>query len=299
MATLESIGLEDGYAQLEDVRLHYVEAGDGPLVVLLHGFPEFWFGWRKQIPALAEAGFRVVAPDMRGYNLSSRPAEVAAYGTDLLAADVHGLIRERGAERAFLVGHDWGGAVAWATATNHPESVERLAILNCPHSSRMRQAMRRPRQLARSWYMLFFQLPSLPERLLSAGGHRALRRAFREARPGAFTEQDIAHYVEAWSQPGAVAAMLSYYRAAFRRQRETRERGGAVEAQTLVIWGERDRHVGPELAEPDRSDVPNLERVERLPDASHWVQHDEPERVGRLLIEFFGRSKDAAGPAAS
>ena len=288
MTTLEAIGLEDGYAQLGDVRLHYVEAGEGPLVVLLHGFPEFWFAWRRQIPPLAESGFRVVAPDLRGYNLSSRPAGVAAYGTELLAADIRDLIRERGADRAFLVGHDWGGSVAWATAINHPESVERLAILNCPHPRRLLQALRRPRQLARSWYMFFFQLRWLPERLLSAAGYRALRRAFGEARPGAFTDQDIAHYVEAWSQPGATTAMLNYYRASFRQRRQTRERSGAVAAPTLVIWGERDRHVGPELAEPDPADVPNLERVERLPDASHWAQHDEPERVGELLIEFFG-----------
>jgi pimeloyl-ACP methyl ester carboxylesterase len=124
--------LREGYAEVGDVRLHYVEAGDGPLIVLLHGFPEFWFGWRLQIAPLAAAGFRVVAPDMRGYNLSSRPADVAAYSADRLAADVRGLIRERGAESALLVGHDWGGTVAWATAMNHPEVVDRLAILNAP-----------------------------------------------------------------------------------------------------------------------------------------------------------------------
>ena len=287
MATLESIGLEDGYAQLGDVRLHYVEAGDGPLVVLLHGFPEFWFSWRLQIPVLAEAGFRVVAPDTRGYNLSSRPPGVAAYGADLLAADVRDLIRERGAERAFLVGHDWGAGSAWATAANHPEVVERLAILNGPHPHRMLRALRRPRQLARSWYMFFFQLPRIPERLLRARGWAALRSAFDDARPGAFTSQDIAHYVEAWSQPGAPTAMLNYYRAAFRQARRGTGRTGQILAPTLVIWGERDRHVGPELAEPDPADVPNLERVERLPEASHWVQHEEPERVGQLLIEFF------------
>lgn len=287
MATLETIGLEDGYAQLGDVRLHYVEAGDGPLVVLLHGFPEFWFAWRRQIPALAEAGFRVVAPDMRGYNLSSRPSDVAAYGTDLLAADIRDLIRELAEDRAFLVGHDWGAAAAWATAANHPEVVERLAILNAPHPRRMLQGLRRPRQLARSWYMFFFQLPRLPERLARAGGWSGLRRAFDDARPGAFTQQDLAHYVEAWSQPGALTAMLNYYRAAFRQARRAGERSGTVQAPTLVIWGERDPHVGAELAEPDPADVPNLEGVVRLPDASHWVQHDEPERVGQLLIEFF------------
>ena len=230
---------------------------------------------------------------MRGYNLSSRPAGVAAYDTDLLAADVRGLIGERGADRAFLVGHDWGAGAAWATAANHPEVVERLAILNAPHPRRMLAALRRPRQLARSWYMFFFQLPWLTERLLSAAGYRALRRAFDEARPGAFRPEDIARYVEAWSQPGATTAMLNYYRAAFRRAtRPGQEPTGPIRASTLVIWGQRDRHLGPELAEPDRADVPNLDRVVRLPDASHWVQHDEPERVGELLIEFFARVTD-------
>jgi len=299
MTTLETGGLRDGYAELGDVRLHYVEAGDGPLVVLLHGFPEFWFGWRSQIPALAEAGFRVVAPDMRGYNLSSRPARVAAYSIDRLAADVRDLIRERGADRACLAAHDWGAGAAWATAMNHPEVVERLAILNAPHPNRMLRGLRQPRQLARSWYMFFFQLPWLPEHLLRAAGWSALRRALEhDARPGAFTPQDIARYVEAWSQPGAATAMLNYYRAAFRQlPRRSQERTRPIRAPTLVIWGERDRALGAELAEPDRADVPNLDRVVRLPDASHWLQHDEPDRVGRLLIEFFAGAADRE-PAA-
>jgi epoxide hydrolase 4 len=277
------------YADLGDARLHYVEAGDGPLVVLLHGFPEFWFSWRFQIPALAAAGFRVVAPDMRGYNLSSRPSSVAAYDVERVAADVRDLIRERGSERALLAGHDWGGAVAWATAMNHPGVVDRLAILNVPHPRRMLHGLRRPRQLARSWYVLFFQLPWLPERLMRVGGWRAWRRLFEnEARPGAFTPQDMERYVEAWSQPGAPTAMTNYYRAALRqRPRRAKARIRPVEAPTLVIWGERDRHLGAELAEPGRADVPNLERVVRLPDASHWVHQDEPERVSQLLVDFF------------
>ncbi len=288
MTTLETSGLRDGYAELGDVRLHYVEAGEGPLVVLIHGFPEFWFSWRFQIPALAAAGFHVVAPDMRGYNLSSRPRSVTDYRSDRVAADVGNLIRERGADRAFLVGHDWGGWIAWATAINHPEVVERLAVLNAPHPRRFLRGLRRPRQLARSWYMLFFQLPWLPERLARANRWAPFRFAFdRDARPEAFTEQQIERYVEAWGQPGAPTAMINYYRAAFRQARRPRERPGQVQAPTLVIWGERDRYLGAELADPDRADVPNLERVARLPDASHWVQHDEPELVGRLLIEFF------------
>jgi len=290
IATLETTGLRDGYADLGEVRLHYVEAGEGPLVVLLHGFPEFWFSWRLQIPALATSGFRVVAPDMRGYNLSSRPAGVAAYDIDRLAADIRDLIHERGAESAFLVGHDWGGAVAWMTAMNHPEVVERLAILNCPHPRRLLHGLRKPRQLMRSGYMFFFQLPWLPERAIRADRWRAARTGFeRDARPGAFTPEDIAAYVEAWSKPGAATAMINYYRALFRQSpRGAEGRMRPVRAPTRVIWGQQDRHIGADLAEPDAADVPNLERVVRLPGASHWVQHDEPEQVSQLLVEFFG-----------
>jgi pimeloyl-ACP methyl ester carboxylesterase len=205
MATLENAELSDGFAELDEVRLHYVEVGDGPLVVLLHGFPEFWFGWRLQIPALAAAGFRVVAPDLRGYNLSSRPEGVAAYDTDKMAADVRDLIRERGARGSRL-----GGAVGWATAMNHPEVIERLAILNAAHPRRMLLGLRRPRQLVKSWYMFFFQLPWLPERVVPAAHWWFFRYGFEhDARPGAFTPEDIARYVGAWAQPGAATATIN------------------------------------------------------------------------------------------
>jgi pimeloyl-ACP methyl ester carboxylesterase len=293
--TLEATDLREGYADLGEVRLHYVEAGDGPLVVLLHGFPEFWFGWRFQIPALAEAGFRVVAPDMRGYNLSSRPSGVRAYDMDLLAGDVRDLIRERGSERALLAGHDWGGAVAWATAINHPDVIERLAVLNCPHPRRFLHAVRRPPQLFKSWYMFFFQLPGVPERVARAGNWRFLRFVFGDARPGAFEAPDIERYIEAWSRPDAITTMINYYRGIFRQTpRRAERRLQPIAAPTLVIWGERDRALGADLAEPDAHDVPNLERVVPLPNASHWVQHDEPEEVSRLLIEFF-RAEDSEG----
>lgn len=289
MTTLPDGTLRDGYADLGEVRLHYVEAGDGPLIVLLHGFPEFWLSWRFQIPALASAGFRVLAPDMRGYNLSSRPPGVGAYALHRLAADVRDLIHERGARSAFIAGHDWGGAVAWATAMRHPAEVERLAILNMPHPRRFLHALRGSRQLARSWYVFFFQAPKLPELVLRRGRWRALRHAFEhDARPGAFTPADIDRYVEAWSRAGAMTAMLNYYRAGLRASpRAGEQRMRTVDAPTLVIWGERDRYLGAEIAEPDPVDVPNLERVVRLPNASHWVHHDEPERVNELLREFF------------
>jgi epoxide hydrolase 4 len=281
--------LRHGYAELDAVRLHYVEAGEGPLVVLLHGFPDFWYGWRRQIAPLAAAGFRVVAPDMRGYNLSDKPPAVASYATGPLTADVRDLIAERGGgDGARLAGHDWGGAVAWATAMRHPDSVKRLAILNVPHPRRLYEGLRTARQLRRSWYMLFFQLPAAPERLLRARRFRALRRPFADARPGTFDACDIDRYVEAWSQPGALTAMLAYYRAALRTGGRSRPRAlRPVTAPTLVIWGERDRHLGAELAEPDPADVPNLERLVRIPSASHWVALDEPELVNRLLVEFF------------
>ena len=160
--------LREGYAEVGDVRLHYAEAGDGPLIVLLHGFPEFWYGWRLQIKPLAAAGFRVVAPDMRGYNLSSRPDGVAAYDTDRLTADIRGLIQERGAQSALLVGHDWGGSVAWATAMHHPEVVDRLAILNAAHPRKLSQGLHHPGQLRKSWYFFFFDLPELPESVVHA-----------------------------------------------------------------------------------------------------------------------------------
>jgi epoxide hydrolase 4 len=280
-------GVREGYAEVGDQRLHYVEAGDGPLVVLLHGFPEFWYGWRQQIQPLAAAGFRVVAPDTRGYNLSSRPKDVKDYDVDKLAADIIDLIHERGAETAMLVGHDWGGTIAWTIAMHHPEVVERLAILNAAHPRKLSQGLHHPGQLRKSWYFFFFDLPELPETVVHANHWHFFRHFLGDARP-AFTQEETDRYIEAWSQPGAATGMINYYRSSVRTPPKRAEAAlRPIEAPTLVIWGERDRYLGPELAEPDHDDVPNLDRVERLPDASHWVQHDEAERVTQLLTEFF------------
>jgi pimeloyl-ACP methyl ester carboxylesterase len=285
--------LREGYAEIGDQRLHYVEAGDGPLIVLLHGFPEFWFGWRLQIEPLAAAGFRVVAPDMRGYNLSSRPDDVEAYESDKLAADIRALILERGAESALLVGHDWGGTVAWATAMYHPEVVDRLAILNAAHPRKLSQGLHHPDQLRRSWYFFFFALPELPEAVVHANHWHFFRHFLHDARPP-YTPEEIDRYVEAWSQPGAATGMINYYRSSVRQsQKQAEEALRPIQAPTLIIWGQRDDYLRPELAEPDHDDVPNLDRVERLPDASHWVHHDEAERVTRLLIDFFAPAKPA------
>ena len=286
--------LRHGYADLSQLRLHYLEAGDGPLVVLLHGFPDFWYGWRHQIPALAARGFRVVAPDLRGYNLSARPRRISDYALARLAGDVGELIAERGAgrgaTRAHLAGHDWGAMVAWATAAWHPDRVERLAILNVPHPHRMTEGLRTVAQLRRSWYILAFQLPWLPERVLRGSGHRVLREAIAlDAPAGAIGPLDIERYVEAWRRPHALRGMVNYYRAA---ARTFGQRLPPIGAPTLVVWGEADRYLGAELAEPHRADVPNLTEVVRLPGVSHWVMRDEPERVTQLLGDFFTGAAD-------
>jgi pimeloyl-ACP methyl ester carboxylesterase len=284
-------GVGEGYADLGDVQLHYVEAGEGPLVVLLHGFPEFWYGWRWQIKALAAAGFHVVAPDMRGYNLSSRPKGVGNYDVDKLADDIRDLVHERGAESAFLAGHDWGGSVAWATAMNHPEIVDRLAILNAAHPRKLSQGLHHPGQLKKSWYFFFFALPDLPDAIVHANNWHFFRHFLHDARP-AYTKEEMDRYIEAWSQPGAATGMINYYRSSVRTPAKKAEAAiHTVKAPTLVIWGQRDAYLGEELAEPEHDDVPNLERVERLTDASHWVHHDEAERVNQLLTDFFAPAK--------
>jgi len=286
---VSDVGTEvrDGYAEVGDVRLHYVEAGDGPLVVLLHGFPEFWYGWRRQIAPLAAAGFRVVAPDLRGYNLSSKPDGVTAYSAGELAADIRGLIHERGAESALVAGHDWGGTAAWTLAMNHPEVVDRLAILNAAHPRKLNEGLRHPSQLRRSWYFFYFQLPGVPEHHVQADGWRFFQDFLEDAQPR-YTPEEIERYVEAWAQPEAARMMINYYRCAVRHGSGEIH---PITAPTLVIWGERDRYLGSALAEPHEDDVPNLDRVERLPDASHWVHHDEAARVNQLLTEFFAPAR--------
>lgn len=281
----DSIDIRHHHVDVGGVRLHVAEAGSGPLVVLLHGFPEIWYTWRRIIPPLVRAGFRVVAPDMRGYNLSDKPKGVAAYGVRALAADIAGLITALGAERASVVGHDWGAGVAWSFAMAHPDKLDRLAILNGPHPERMLEGLRRPSQILKSWYMFVFFLPKLAETILPRGDYALLTKAFRNdpIRRDAYTEADIAIYREAWSQPGALTAMVNYYRAM--PYPSLRMDLTPIHAPTLVIWGDRDAYLGPDLAAPPARLVPNA-RVEHIADASHWIQHDHPELVSEKLVTF-------------
>jgi pimeloyl-ACP methyl ester carboxylesterase len=271
--------IEHFFVQAGEVRLHCAAMGppDGPLVLLLHGFPECWLSWRNQLPALAAAGFRAVAPDLRGYGESDKPRGVGAYRMEKLAGDVAALIRALGRDRADLVGHDWGGQVAWYVAMWHPDLVRRLAQLNIPHPQRFARALLTLRQLRKSWYLFFFQLPFLAERFMS---DEILRKQFRymTVRRDAYSDEEIRISLEAMRDR---TGPVNYYRAAFRYPALWKK----IDAETLVIWGERDRWLGPEFAEPDRRWVPHL-RVERIADASHWVQADAPARVNELLLGF-------------
>lgn len=268
------------------VTLHVATAGpeDGPLVLLLHGFPEFWYGWRKQIEPLAAAGFRVWVPDQRGYNLSEKPGPISAYAIEQLALDVVGLMDAAGVKKASVVGHDWGAAVAWWVALRHSERVEKLSILNVPHPVVMLRHLGRSwAQLKKSWYMGMFQLPFLPERALTrADGVPMAKGIAKTAKKGTFTREELERYREAWLQPGAASGMINWYRAALRARPKIPE-DIRIHVPTLIIWGTGDRFLGEELG-PMSLDVCTEGRLEPLEGVSHWVQHEAPERVNELLL---------------
>ncbi len=272
----------------QPLKLHVVQAGpaDGPLVILLHGFPEFWYGWKQQIDVLAEAGFCVWAPDQRGYNLSDKPTGIEAYGIDTLVADVIGLIDAAGRQKAVVVGHDWGAAVAWWTAVSYPERVERLVVMNVPHPIVMKRfASRDVGQMVRSWYIGFFQLPWLPELAIRLGNRAMLiGTLLSSSRPGTFRRADLQQYKAAWSQPGAGKAMINWYRASLRKP-PARRSSIRVIVPTLLIWGALDKFLKREMAQPS-IDLCDNGRVVFIEEATHWVQHEEPKRVNGLLLEF-------------
>ena len=267
------------------VRLHLVEAGPegGPLVLLLHGFPESWYGWRHQIPALAGAGYRVWAPDQRGYNRSGAPRGVEPYALDTLTDDALALLDLAGVESARVVAHDWGAVVAWWLALRDPERVDRLAVLNVPHPLAFRRLLRRPStQWLRSWYMAFFQLPRLPEAALLRFGTWALRRT---SAPGTFSDADLARYRRGWARPGRASGMLAWYRAMRSHPPGRLPDGPTVRPPTLVVWGDADVALDPRLAQMS-VDLCADGRLVRLPGVSHWVQHEAPEAVNRELLSF-------------
>lgn len=287
--------------RINGIRLHWVEAGEGPLVVLLHGFPEFWYSWRHQIRGLAGEGFRVVAPDQRGYNRSGKPADREAYRIEHLADDVAALIERVGGDAAMVAGHDWGGLVAWNLAYRHPEMVRRLAVLNAPHPAAYRRVLFRSDQLVRSWYVFFFQLPRLPERWIRRDEYGVLERMLYgdPRRENAFDEGDVAAYKEALDRPGALTAALDWYRANLSVAELVAPgpwaRRRLPDAPVLVLWGMEDRYLSPRLVE-EMEEMGDGLRLVRLEDTSHWVQAEVPDRVGRELSAFFGGEGGGSGP---
>ncbi|MCE5319332.1 MAG: alpha/beta hydrolase [Parachlamydia sp.] len=268
------------------INIHYVTEGKGPLVVLLHGFPEFWYAWRHQIPALAQH-FKVVAPDLRGYHETERPPHVEDYRLDIVAKDISGLIRALGNDKATVVGHDWGGAVAWKLAYDEPEILERLAILNSPHPAQFKKALKSNlKQMLKSWYIFFFQIPWLPERLFLMRPKAYLKSILKGLHKETFSNEDIAQYLKPLLEPGAMTAALNYYRASFRKAPPSERKISKIATPTLMIWGEEDKALGKELTEGMEPLFSGPFQLRRLPQCSHWVQEEQPEEVNRLLMEF-------------
>ncbi len=273
---------------VDGTRLHVIQAGPdgGPLVVLLHGFPEFWYGWRHQIPSLAAAGYRVWIPDQRGYNSSDKPPGICAYRLDVLAGDVLALIQAAGRTQASVIGHDWGGAIAWWLAAHHPDRLRHLIVINCPHWAVFRRQLRRDAmQVVRSSYILFFQLPRLPE-LVCRLGNWALPAMVlrRSSRPGTFSAAELDRYRLAWSQGGAWTAMLNWYRAVMQCPLPVPV-AGRLAVPTLLIWGAQDHFLTRTMAQPsiDRCDDGHLVWFET---ATHWVHHERAPHVNALLQNF-------------
>jgi pimeloyl-ACP methyl ester carboxylesterase len=290
---------KDQYAEINGVRLHYIATGKGPLIIFLHGFPEFWYEWKNQ---LAEFGkdHLAVAPDMRGYNLSGKPTGVEPYEMKYLVEDVRALADHLGHKRFVLVGHDWGGAVAWAFAIAHPDRLEKLIIVNAPHPAVFGRLLRDdPAQQKASQYMLMFR-GDQAEAALSANNYGTLVNIVLGAglKSGVFTEKDRDAYIQAWSQPGALTGGLNYYRAA-RIGPPASGTGDApksdtppaaaqfmVKVPTLVIWGEKDTALLTSNLEGLDQFVPQL-TIKRIPEGSHWVIHERPAEVNGYMRDFF------------
>lgn len=276
------------FAKIGDVNLHYAAAGSGEnLVILLHGFPEFWYSWRYQISALSR-DYRIVAPDMRGFNLSEKPADTAAYEIDQLVSDIAGLIRHFNPKKTVVVGHDWGASIAWSLALRHPELLAGVVALQVPPIPIWR-ANQTLRQLAASWYMFFFQVPYLPEIFLRLNDYALLKNALKNstAVPGIFREEDLAEYQSAWRQPRALISMLNYYRANILKR--LFKRSGTSEKviiPALFIYGEKDSAVLPATVRGVEHFVESTYREIRIPTSAHWVQQEAPERVTQEIREF-------------
>lgn len=278
-------------AVFNEVEYHLIDEGNGDVALFLHGFPEFWYSWREQLAVLPASGFRVIAPDLRGYNLTAKPKGVRSYDSYEIAQDVVALIDSLGT-RVHLVGHDWGGVCAWRVARLVPEKLRSLSILNVPHPKAILRSLRKPSQFIKLWYQWVFQPPALPEFVLRRRDYALLRDTMRRAakRKDAMTDEVLERYAAAWREPGALEAMLNYYRAAYRRSPRVHARATEQRASlpTQMIWGDLDPVFSVETARSSAEFVPELE-FRLVPGAGHFVQWDAPERVNELLLDFWKR----------
>ena len=268
------------------IRMHYVIQGEGPLIVLLHGFPEFWYSWHNQIPFLAENGYTVVAPDLRGYNETAKPRK--GYDISTLLLDIKGLIEGLGQQKAIIVGHDWGGVLAWTFAMSYPMMTECLIVMNAPHPAAMMRELRTLKQLRKSWYVFFFQIPWLPEYVLGRNSAREIGKMLRGAaiQKSAFPPEVTFKYRKAMSRPGAIHAALSYYRQLFLHlPRSIKNFETHIQSSTLLIWGEQDKALGIELTMGLDRWVNDIQ-IKRIVDSGHWVQQEQPEVVNQYMLDF-------------
>ncbi len=284
---LDRVDAESVFVETNGVRLHTVQAGpdDGPLVVLLHGFPECWYGWHRQLDPLAKAGYRVVIPDQRGYNLSDKPSDVSSYHIRELAADIVGLVDALGYDKAAVAGHDWGAAVAWWLALEYPDRLSRLCIVNVPHPTVFERTLRTSwSQRKNSWYVGWFQVPYLPELTSRLGNYWLLADALTSSsRPDAFTETDIDRYRLAWSQPGALTGMVNWYRAIVRaRPQPVRQQ---VDVPTRILWGADDEYLDSEMAHRSIEYCTDGE-LRMVDGATHWILHEEPAVAVETLLDL-------------
>ena len=276
--------IEYEFVSVNEIHLHVATAGpkDGDSVILLHGYPDAHFGWRDQIVALSDAGFRVIAPDQRGYNLSDKPKGVKNYRMDMLVSDIIALADHYGFATFHLAGHDFGGIVSWNLAESHPERLKRMVIFNAPHPAVMsRFQVENKEQRKKSWYAYFFRLPWLPEMVTQAGNWKMLANALGES----FSDDEINEYRRAWSQPGANTATINWYRALFKQKEQDRS-NSLIDVPTLVVWGEQDPHIMWQSAEPSAA-MTTSGQVVYIDDATHWVLRDAPEKTRELLVDFF------------
>lgn len=284
-----SVKMEHITVKTNGINLHVVLAGsqNGKPIVLLHGFPEFWRGWLKQMEPLATAGYRVIIPDQRGYNLSDAPKDAQSYGLDELSKDITGILDHFGIEQTYLVGHDWGAAVAWTMAIQYPERVNKLGILNVPHPAvMMRTLSKSPRQMLKSWYIGFFQIPGLAEWLMGLGNFAGAINMLRASgKPSTFSESDLDEYRKAYGNAGGLTGMINWYRALM-RFRPTMPRNVRLKMPVLILWGKNDVALSYEMAEESLRYCENGSLV-AFDDATHWVQHDEAEAVSQKLLTFF------------